>query len=146
MRDEVTGGYALTFISVKAIDLASEKATTIAQSTVSGSRFYFYSHPAWSPDGGRIATEYGEAQTVTRRTTRSLSTIDPDGSGRESLVRSDFEHAPTEPSWSPDGQYLAYTLGTSYDLPAYIYVVGADGSPPVKITTSGLDYAPAWGD
>jgi TolB protein len=146
MRDDTSGGYALTFISIKVIVLASEKVTTIAQSTVTGTRFYFYSHPAWSPDGERIAVEYGESQMVTRRITRSLSTIDTDGGGRDSHARGDVEHAPTEPSWSPDGLSIAYTLGSAYDLPAYIYVVGTDGSAPTKITTSGLDYAPAWGD
>ncbi|UCF10697.1 MAG: PD40 domain-containing protein, partial [Candidatus Bipolaricaulota bacterium] len=146
LRSISSGGWALTAISVRIVEVATGDVETIAQSAITGQRLLFYSHPAWSPDGERIAVEYGEHRFASGRATRSLSTLSASGGDRISHARSDVDHEPTEASWAPDGRSLVYTLSTDYAFPAFIYVVGIDDASPVQITSSGLDYAPAWSD
>jgi hypothetical protein len=47
-----------------------------------------------------------------------LKTVNPDGSGEQTLISTGGEH----PSWSPDGSRIAYQSRTS------IYITNADGT------------------
>lgn len=77
-------------------------------------------HPAWSPDGSRIAFS---------DSSRDIYVMNADGSGRVRLTSGD------NPAWSPDGCKLAF------DSNGHIYVINVDGSRKSEITKG---YSPAW--
>ena len=150
IRETVLGGGwgSVTLLNLKVVEIATGKVETIAQSASTNQRIFFYSHPAWSPDGELISLEYAEAnRSRPAKITSTVSTIEPDGGSRETVARGDTDNVLTEPSWSPDGAWIAYTKTTMYGVPSDIYAVPVDGSgPPIQLTTTGLDYAPAWND
>ena len=92
--------------------------------------------PAWSPDGTRIAF-------VSERDGRpAIYTLHVDGTGLSRLTTDSAIEV--DPAWSPDGRIAfasdrdAATAGTMN-----LYVVNADGSNPVRLTTGG-GTQPAW--
>lgn len=89
-------------------------------------------HPAWSPDGRRIAfscaIEPGQFD---------ICVINPDGSGLVRLTVGSAQN--TQPAWSPDGSRIAFTtFGAS---PPHIAVMSASGGT-VSVLAPGAD--PAW--
>src|SRR5690606_2959583 len=49
-----------------------------------------------------------------------------------------------DPAWSPDGRFIAYAVERSGDG-FEIYVMGADGSNPTRVTNSqGSNESPSW--
>jgi Tol biopolymer transport system component len=65
-------------------------------------------HPAWSPDGRRIAFE---------GSTNGIYVVNADGSGQRMLARRG-----SDPAWSPDGRTIAFMWRF------HIYVMNADGT------------------
>lgn len=109
--------------------------------------------PAWSPDGRRIALGMnyvpGGPQTVDANI--ELALIDADGTNPVRLT--DHEGLDRTPSWSPDGDRLAYFTATDpireYDGGGQgsngIWVMAADGSDRHQISSGdGLATFPAW--
>ena len=96
-------------------------------------------HPAWSPDGRRIAFASDFSKYSVNRAYR-IRVINADGSGARSLRDDDDEWIyGNHPSWSPDGRYIAY------DGPGGIFVTSADGGgTPVQLTYDTKDREPAW--
>lgn len=69
--------------------------------------------PAWSPDGSRIAIASGS----------SLLVVNVDGSGSRTVFSG--ENQSVDPSWSADGQTIAFERNAAANW--QIWVVGADG-------------------
>ena len=92
-------------------------------------------HPAWSPDGTKIA--FGS----TRDTNPQIYVMDPNGSNVVRLTHNSA--ADGQPAWSPDGTKIAFA--TDRDGNNEIYVMNANGSVQVNLTNNaGSDLAPAW--
>ena len=96
-------------------------------------------HPAWSPDGTRIAYDsYPSAGGAV-----AVWLMDPDGSDKVRLPPA--PGSDSEPAWSPDGAKIAFTrVG---DPPYYtdIFVRNADGTGAVALTKlPGFDGSPDW--
>jgi Tol biopolymer transport system component len=96
----------------------------------------FDGYAAWSPDGGQIAFNRGNAIYV----------MNADGSAAKRLS------AGARPVWSPDGQHIAFEdtrdggpcCSDGYNVETYI--MNADGSAPRRLTRNpAYDQAPAWG-
>ena len=92
-------------------------------------------HPAWSPNGTRIA------ETCSPTGAAAICVMDADGTDRTLL-----SVGKRSPSWSPDGAKLAYTDIAA--VPTAIGVMNANGSNPVQLTAPAApgisDETPAW--
>lgn len=94
--------------------------------------------PAWSPDGGRLAYRSGGGPQS------RIGVVDADGTDARVLHTVEGEPgAAGPPVWSPDGQQLAFAAGDG------IYVMGADGSAPRRISRyrgshACYDLEPSW--
>jgi Tol biopolymer transport system component len=82
------------------------------------------SHPAWSPDGRRIAYD----------NIHGIFVINANGSGKRTLVR----HAFGSPRWSPDGKKIVFEGLTG------LSIVNADGSHPKDLTLKVESFEPDW--
>jgi Tol biopolymer transport system component len=104
-------------------------------------------HPAWSPDGTRIAF------TSTREAGRSqIYIMDCDGSDVIQLTKG--PNAAASPAWSSDGTRIAYIqtdhtadCDPSIDCPQDIYSLDPDGSHKIRMTNTetnknGLAWSP----
>lgn len=81
-------------------------------------------HPAWSPDGTKIAFD-------------GIFTMNPDGTAPTHIVNGG------EVSWSPDGSKIAYADFVSTDWE--IFTANADGTGATQITSNAVnDRTPAW--
>jgi Tol biopolymer transport system component len=92
-------------------------------------------HPAWSPDGSRIAFH------TNRDGNFDIYVMNADGSNPVNLTK----HAAQDfnPAWSPDGSKIAFE--TDRDGNFEIYVMTADGTYLVRVTNyPATDAFPAW--
>ncbi len=107
----------------------------------------FAEHPAWSPDGERMAF-WGIANGPGRG---GLYVTNPDGSGAELVLRTDMSIGAIH--WSPDGTRIAFigeTIppggGPESDSDVALYTVKPDGTDLTRITVSGqvsdFDWSP----
>lgn len=93
-------------------------------------------HPAWSPDGSRLAFVSGQGYG-----TYEIWTSDRDGGDRRMLTQ-DATHD-FFPAWSPDGRRIAFSSDRSGDYE--LWLMNSDGTEPRRLTQSpGLDSRPSW--
>lgn len=94
----------------------------VAEGLVLGTGSFTAAVPAWSPDASRLAIPHLVAGSWV------IDLVPADGGPMTRLV------APgSDPSWSPDGSLVAYRGGAS-GADAGVYLVGADGSDPHRLT------------
>jgi Tol biopolymer transport system component len=102
--------------------------------------------PRFSRDG-RLAIS--DIKNLATTGTASISVMNADGSNKK-VVFSDKEGAAFVPTWSPDGQWIAFGFGGFFGLretkPAKLMMVRADGSQESKDLTEGLPNSgfPTW--
>ena len=111
-------------------------------------------NPAWSPDG-RLAF------VSSREDDGGIAVMNADGTGYTLLLSHDFTYpgckpptsiyawwgdCVTDPQWSPDGRRIAFFSGDVGYTGAQVYVMNADGSPPIQLVPdrSGNARQPTW--
>ena len=104
-------------------------------------------YPVWSPDGSQVAfllsdPWYGEGSKA------RLYIMEADGGDRRNLtphLNWRYHARPVLPTWSPDGERLAYVQNAHY--PSQLYTAAADGSDVHGVTavTTGASWAPEGG-
>jgi len=93
--------------------------------------------PDWSPDGSRIAfIRYSKAGGGNIPGSSEVWIINVDGSGLRQVTDVRGSIRPT-PSWSPDGQQIAFSGG----LNGFIYIINANGT---GLTHKGVLPRHAW--
>jgi Tol biopolymer transport system component len=79
--------------------------------------FYEYADkPVWSPDGSKIAFTYSPRTDPGQLPATEIRQVDPGGTNPRELVTHDEGESLLDPSWSPDGKYLYFTVDTSASL------------------------------
>ena len=87
--------------------------------------------PTWSPDGSQIAfaSNRGGAFNIFR--------MNPNGSGQVPITNSS-QSSSLDPDWSPDAQKIVFTSNRAGTGRNEIWVMGADGSNPQRLTENKL--------
>lgn len=113
------------------------------------SDFFLCSGAVWNADASQIAFIASKGGDVANlwianadgSNPRSLL-VDPSYSPYFNKIPAPSTYKCCDPTWSPDGRFLAY-LVRSYGSVHYLWVVGTDGSNPTQITANDT-YAPVW--
>lgn len=105
-------------------------------------------HPSVSPDGTRIAFEMPKREnwpTANSNPTVWVMGIDGSNPLEVTVPFNDDVISAENPTWSPDGTRLAFTVYDSRSFESMLYVANADGSGGGAITQGGFTPAePAW--
>ena len=129
---EAGGAGRIVPASVYVVNVDGSGAKTLTNRALA-----FDAHPAWSPDGNRIAFE----STVDGR--RTIWVMQADGQGLRRLTELTGAAVETAPAWSPRGDRIAYA--SDRDGNSEIYVVGADGTGSRRLTDNpATDGVPSW--
>ena len=96
----------------------------------------------WSPDCKRLVLAYDKASP--NQGDIDVNVVNFDGTDFKVLAGTDGKLSHEEwPSWSPDGQLVAYS--STRDDNQELYVVKPDGTDRKRLTTDlGIDAHPAW--
>lgn len=122
-------GKSIAFVSSRSgspqIYLMDDEGNNVRRLTYEGN---YNTSPSWSPKGNRIAYEGSAGGTF------QVFSINPDGSDRVQMTQTGGKY----PSWSPDGRYLAFTVGGWSEK---IAIMNANGSN-IRVLCDGSH--PAW--
>ena len=94
--------------------------------------------PSWSPDGKRIVfTSYRDGNFMNGIPTTEIYVMDADGRNQQKLTNNPAHDG--SPSWSPDGEQIAFDSNRDGRFNWEIYVIDADGRNLQRITNSPND-------
>lgn len=94
----------------------------------------------WSPDSQKILfdTDFMDSPSFDN----TLNLANADGTSVTTILNSEA-FGPSDPSWSPDGQLIAFTNYAQYDEVSTLWVVNPDGTNPRQLTDN-TEWASWW--
>ena len=96
-----------------------------------------YTTPDWSPDGDEIAYSVSSSDSENRQ----IGVMDRDGLWLRQLTSGNYDN---DPSWSPDGRWIAFVRGLEGARSIYV-IDSAGGEPRRLVGLPGNDnWAPSW--
>jgi TolB protein len=98
--------------------------------------------PDFSPSGRRIAFANGAAEFYA-----FIAVMRPDGTRKVTAARPHGDETLTNPTWSPDGQELAFTVGTAADsnfVTPYLAVISRYGGRRTQYVRGHLCLSTDW--
>jgi TolB protein len=139
-----TDSYWATDIYAMEVDTL-EVTRLIDDSTYSdGHPSFTDGYPTWSPDGNNIV--FVSDRSLVNRWWQ-IYIMDADGSNVRSLTNqnSNIRYLYESPTWSPDGDKIAFTACAEHLQNCEIYMMNADGSEIIQLTNDNdADLQPAW--
>jgi Tol biopolymer transport system component len=98
--------------------------------------------PSWSRDGRRIAYESNRA-TSPVTPTNEIWLMNADGSNQRRLTNNNLQDG--QPTWSPDGNWMAFTSELPHPGTAHIWAMHPNGKNLHRISSApGEEYFPSW--
>ncbi|HEU4323961.1 MAG TPA: protein kinase [Roseiflexaceae bacterium] len=98
--------------------------------------------PEWSRDGRRLAFVENPFRQLEQR---RIAVMSADGSGRQTLTEGPDKQ--TNPTWSPDGSWIAYLSAPAGESIWQVWAMRPDGTAPRQITfDTGQKFYLAWGE
>lgn len=145
------GGAGQSFVTL--MDPNGSNAQIIYQPpfNVFDSVLRFVTQCRWSPDGRQIAFILTSYALDLTGGWSDLFVINADGSNVRQLTGAAPSQFVTSPTWSPDGQTLAFDVQIVPDLiqltvqQSNIFVLSLNGANLVQLTTDGRSFNPSWG-
>jgi Tol biopolymer transport system component len=136
--------------TLDALFVVNINGTGLKQITPAG--FRLSSQGGWSPQGNEIVF----SRHVTRDVHSSIWVIHADGTGLHEInvqpaaacggANADPNaEGCNEPTWSPDGQKIAFVRSHNNDVDGEIYTVNTDGTGLTKVTDAPGANSPDWG-
>ena len=98
----------------------------------------------WSPDGSRIVFDRSFSCADPLLTCIATWLVRADGSGERRLTPQTPGTGALSPTWSPDGQRIAYVKSHDRSDKADLWLMNADGSGKRRVTYVGNAEEPAW--
>ncbi len=149
-KEDRTGYLSRHYGHIAVFDLATKTATALTSGQVDDE------HPAWSPDGKRIAFISKRAHANPDRTMNAdVWVVDAVAGATPRQLTNTPESESGRPAWSPDGSRIATLVGDTdtnyaYDLNK-LGIVAANAPAPgaVRLLSPTLDravFAPSWSD
>ncbi len=125
------------------VDLTSLRERVILQTDKNHSDLMGIS---WARDGRTIAFSIPSLEPQASNGSshwHQIYTVDVDGSPNLTPINHNTTADAIFPTWSPDGQYIAYTQGAEFRQ-TYLWVMNADGSCPIQLLDMPGINTPTW--
>jgi Tol biopolymer transport system component len=137
---QIAAEYPIAFISSRSgptfvlfqLHLASADGKAIRRVTTVA----HVAQPVWAPDGRSIAFVWVDVFAEDERLGKGLYLVTPSGSETLTLIEQRRDHDLRDPSWTPDGNRIAYAVEEP-DQPRRVWTISRYGGQPQPLLTTG---------